>query len=571
MLSLTAVKSYFSKQISNPFFYAVCAALLFLPFLGHVHLFDWDEINFAEISREMLVLDNYLQVHVRFLPFWEKPPLFFWLQACCMQLFGVNEFAARLTNALCGIITLPVLFCIGKKLYDEKFGFFWALIYAGTLLPTLYFQTGIIDPIFNLFMFLGIYFFILFTWKKKNETNIELVHSALYYLFFAGLFTGLAMLTKGPAAFIILGLCYFVYWVIVKFKWYISVPQFLFYTLIAFSLSAIWYGIETLMHGSYFITKFFEYNFRLFSTEEAGHAGFPGYHFVVVFLGCFPASLFLFKGLFKQEHALSYRKNFKTWMLILFWSVLLLFSLVNTKIVHYSSMTYFPLTFIAALTLYEMYKQKTVLRKDIFWSIRILSIVIGVALIALPIIGLNIEWLQNKTQDVFAKANMNAEVSWTGIESIIGVLFIISAFVGTALMRNGNIMKGSVILFISTAIVFKLAMIVYVPNIEKYSQGAAIEFYESISDEDVYLQPIGFKTYAPLFYAKLLPQNAPKVSDYSDKKQVAEWEKWLLNGAIDKPAYFITRIDKKNTLESNPKLNLLMNKNGFLVYKRMPE
>lgn len=104
-------------------------------------------------------------------------------------------------------------------------------------------------------MFLGIYFYT-FHLEKKNETNIELVHSALYYLFFAGLFTGLAMLTKGPAAFIILGLCYFVYWVIVKFKWYISVPQFLFYTLIAFSLSAIWYGIETLMHGSYFITKF---------------------------------------------------------------------------------------------------------------------------------------------------------------------------------------------------------------------------------------------------------------------------------------------------------------------------
>ena len=29
--------------------------LFFVPFLGNVHLFDWDEINFAECAREMIV------------------------------------------------------------------------------------------------------------------------------------------------------------------------------------------------------------------------------------------------------------------------------------------------------------------------------------------------------------------------------------------------------------------------------------------------------------------------------------------------------------------------------------
>ena len=53
-------------------------SLLFFPYLGQVHLFDWDEINFAELSREMLVLNDYLNVHINFQPFWEKPPFFFW-------------------------------------------------------------------------------------------------------------------------------------------------------------------------------------------------------------------------------------------------------------------------------------------------------------------------------------------------------------------------------------------------------------------------------------------------------------------------------------------------------------
>ena len=34
---------------------AIVAAILFIPFLGAVHLFDWDEINFAESAREMIV------------------------------------------------------------------------------------------------------------------------------------------------------------------------------------------------------------------------------------------------------------------------------------------------------------------------------------------------------------------------------------------------------------------------------------------------------------------------------------------------------------------------------------
>ena len=33
--------------------------LFFIPFLGRVHLFDWDEINFAESAREMIVTGNY--------------------------------------------------------------------------------------------------------------------------------------------------------------------------------------------------------------------------------------------------------------------------------------------------------------------------------------------------------------------------------------------------------------------------------------------------------------------------------------------------------------------------------
>src|ERR1017187_3616547 len=101
---------------------AIAALLLFVPFLGAVHLFDWDEINFGECAREMIVTHDYFSVKINFQSFWEKPPIFIWMQALSMSIFGVSEFAARLPNAICGVFTLLVFFNIGRKLVDIKFG-----------------------------------------------------------------------------------------------------------------------------------------------------------------------------------------------------------------------------------------------------------------------------------------------------------------------------------------------------------------------------------------------------------------------------------------------------------------
>ncbi len=69
----------------------ILAILFFIPYLGAVHLFDWDEINFAEASREMIETGDYLTVRIDYQPFHEKPPFFFWFQVISMEIFGVNE------------------------------------------------------------------------------------------------------------------------------------------------------------------------------------------------------------------------------------------------------------------------------------------------------------------------------------------------------------------------------------------------------------------------------------------------------------------------------------------------
>src|SRR5580704_1537782 len=157
------------RQFPTQLLLVIIGALLFIPFLGQVHLFDWDEINFAESAREMLLTHNFHIVQINFEPFFEKPPLFIWLQALSMHYLGVNEFAARLPNALCGIATMLVVFNVGRHVFKSQLGILWALLFACSILPHIYFKSGIIDPVFNLFIFLGVFFMYKLTVFNEFE------------------------------------------------------------------------------------------------------------------------------------------------------------------------------------------------------------------------------------------------------------------------------------------------------------------------------------------------------------------------------------------------------------------
>ena len=539
--------------------FALLGALMFIPFLGYVHLFDWDEVNFAEIAREMLVTGEFSRVYVDFQPFWQKPPLFFWLQAAAMKIFGVNEFAARLPNAICGMITLPVLYQIGKRLHSHQFGVIWTVVYFGAILPSFYFQSAIIDPVFNLFIFLGMYFFILGNWKYFNWKSILLNRkSSLYYLI-GGLFTAAAILTKGPVAFLILALCVGVYYVINRFSQLISFKNAMIFGLATVSLTLLWYGLETWLNGPWFITEFIKYNYQLFSTEDAGHGGFFGYHFVVVFLGCFPATPFLIKAFKKANDESTHFMDFKKWMSILLWVILILFSIVQSKIVHYSSMAYFPVTFLAAWVIYRLLVEKERWSRWFTGLLIAVSAIIGFAIIMMPWLAINLDRIKPYVADPFAIGNMEAQVNWTGWESAIGIGLILITIYSILQFKRKHVLQGALWLFIGTAVLMKLSNVILTPKIEAYSQRAAIEFYEEHQGEDAYMTTT-FKSYAHYFY--FLQPN--------DGNEERHDRNWLMHGEIDKPVYFVSKITH-TYLDEQEHIEFLYSKNGFKFYRRNPK
>jgi hypothetical protein len=135
---------------------------------------------------------------------------------------------------------------------------------------------------------------------------------------------------------------------------------------------------------------------------------------------------------------------------------------------------------------------------------------------------------------------------------------VISAIV---LLYKKEYIKGMLFLFYSTAVCLFVYLLAVVPKIERYSQGPAIDFYETLQGKSVYVWPIGFKSYAQYFYAK-----KPAFPVYGEAD-----ESFLLKGNITRPAYFVVKITNTGFDTTCNNCKLIKQEGGFKFYKREPK
>jgi 4-amino-4-deoxy-L-arabinose transferase-like glycosyltransferase len=524
--------------------------LLFVPFLGGSHLFDWDEVNFAEAAREMLVTGEYSYVQINFKLFWEKPPMFIWMQAISMSVFGVSEFAARLPNAICGALTLLLLFRIGSSLHSNRFGLLWILVYAGSILPQFYFRSGIIDPWFNLFIFLGIHQLILGTEEQSiNRTRLAI----------SALFIGLAVLTKGPTAFGLVGICCAIYFA-VNFKnhnWRFADPVIYLLTVLVVGFS--WFLFELLRGHGYVLQEFIDYHIRLLSQSEAGHGQPFYYHPLVLLIGCFPMSLFFLFGLKKSTDPNARIDHYRKWMSILFWVVLIVFSIVKTKIVHYSSLTYLPMSFLAALFIDKLIHGEQMLKNWQSVLLGMFAVLLGSAFFLVGIFNKVKEPLLTlMKENTLPHGNFSQYVPDGPLDWSIGVFFLISSLAAIYCLWQNKTRLGIGLLFGTTLITVTFLSTVIAPKIDRYTQTGLFEFYKEKGSE-AYLQPLAFHSYAHLFYGKREP--IPVETD--------DEPYWMIFEEVDRPVYFISRVqDLEANLKYFPHLKEVTRKGGYIILVR---
>jgi hypothetical protein len=250
-------------------------------------------------------------------------------------------------------------------------------------------------------------------------------------------------------------------------------------------------------------------------------------------------------------------------MLIMFWVVLILFSIVKTKIVHYSSLCYFPLSFLASYVVTRLIDGRLKWSKIIGSILMLLAIVLGILISSLPIIDHYKTRIiaANLIRDKFAVECLKANVIWSGFEWLIGLGLIVCTAWMLVLIHKKKMQSGLIGIFLVSLITANVAITIIVPRIEQYSQAAAIRFYKSLEGKDCYVATLRFKSYAHFFYAAKRPP--VNMDSYNTE--------WLLSGPIDKPAFFVCKIDKIGDINKQyPQLKELYRENGFVFLVRTP-
>lgn len=514
--------------------------------IGQIQLFDWDEINFAQISREMILTENFWQPTINFLPFHEKPPLFNWLQVWGYQLFGISEMAARLPNVLAGFISLLSIFYIGSRWRNRRFAWWWVLFMAFSLLPQLYFRSGIIDPWFNLFIFLG-----LATSAVQKDNGAASKKITGLRIIAGGCLLGLGVLTKGPVALLIAGITLGAYLLLKeRANWWSLGWKFALVGFIALLPIMAWVAYIWTLDDGFFAREFLVYQWRLFSQADAGHGGFPGYHIVVLLLGCFPASIFAISRLFSSS-----AHPVEQLMKILFWTVLILFSIVSTKIVHYSSLAYFPITYLAAAQMDQLYHGGRLLG----YQHKLTKVIWGLYSLVLFALPLCIQFVL--PQLTFHDLGYRSSNAFS--EHRIWLLLLISLppcwlwFQFSAMYKHKKPIAYGRWLIIGTIYFVSVGLWQYIRPIQSLTQGDYVAFYIDKAEEKPFFGTAYYKSYAPLFYGQIDQINGGQLREYR------------FHGPIEKPLYFSSPLKRKDqVLREVPDAQWLYDAGGYSFYLR---
>ncbi|TSC89607.1 MAG: glycosyl transferase family protein [Parcubacteria group bacterium Gr01-1014_3] len=111
----------------------IFALVFVLISLGSGPLIDSDEAHYAQVFHESWQRGDFLNFTRLGQSWFEKPPLYFWLMAGSVAIFGENEFAMRLPTALLAILAIYLTYLITLRLSNSKKA---ALLAAVILLTT---------------------------------------------------------------------------------------------------------------------------------------------------------------------------------------------------------------------------------------------------------------------------------------------------------------------------------------------------------------------------------------------------------------------------------------------------
>ncbi|MGC9527168.1 MAG: ArnT family glycosyltransferase [Limnospira sp.] len=287
------------------------AIVAFLWHLGSVGLVDETEPLFAEAARQMSVTGNWITPYFNGQTRFDKPPLIYWLMAIGYSIFGVNEWAVRLPSALSAIALMAGCFFtlrrFGVPSGDRRD--LWLSAWIGSAIAALNLETlvwarqGVSDMLLSGCMGLGLlsFFWGYATTPEKQPPKPvkfgDIFHFQFPNKWYLGFYiwTGLAVLAKGPVGVVLPGLIILAFLIYVNRLFSVFREMGLIWgAIILGAITVPWYVLVILENGQTYIDSFFGYhNFKRFTRVVNGHSAPWYFYFIVVAIGFMPWSVYL--------------------------------------------------------------------------------------------------------------------------------------------------------------------------------------------------------------------------------------------------------------------------------------
>ena len=172
--------------------------IVFFHHLGEFTIRLWDEGRNAVNALEMVKNKNIFVTYFNGSPdMWNvKPPLHIWLVSVFFKLFGISELSLRLPSAISATLIVLIIYFFSLKILKNRWiGLLGSLIILSSMgFPDIHIgRSGDYDALLTLFTFLA----SIFTFIYLQDLNKK-------YLYYAGLFWTLAVMTKGIAALLMI-------------------------------------------------------------------------------------------------------------------------------------------------------------------------------------------------------------------------------------------------------------------------------------------------------------------------------------------------------------------------------
>ncbi len=306
-----------------------------------------DEGRYSGVAWSMVTRGDWLVPRLDGLPYFHKPPLFYWITAAAMRVAGPVEWAARIAPLVGAMAGATALYLFARRWQGERFARWSLLALATQVLAFIGAQFANLDMLVA---------------GCITVTVLAFAHAALCLdegdrpraaLATGYLFAALGVLAKGLIGIVLPGLV-IILWLLLQRRWRTLLALLWGPGLLVFAVVvAPWFVLMQRRFAEFSWYFFYVQHFARYAQGGFNNRQPLVFYPVVLLLLCFPWSLWIFRTLRPgagSQPAPAARALVRlswTWLLV----ITVFFSLPQSKLVGYIFPAAFPLALLAALSL----------------------------------------------------------------------------------------------------------------------------------------------------------------------------------------------------------------------------